>query len=72
MLEANRLTPEQINLMSRSSRLWNGPDPNGGPRTVGLIVSEDGSRFWVGIEDGIFELEINLKERRCFPAIEFR
>ncbi|KAF2805752.1 uncharacterized protein BDZ99DRAFT_511146 [Mytilinidion resinicola] len=44
-------------------------DPHNGVRTAGLAMSQDGRKLYAGTEDGIFEFNINLRERKLFPAI---
>ncbi|KAI7372145.1 hypothetical protein KC354_g70 [Hortaea werneckii] len=41
-----------------------------GVRTAGLAISSDGRTLWCATEDGIFEVEINRKERMFWPGIE--
>ncbi|KAF2748859.1 hypothetical protein M011DRAFT_339600 [Sporormia fimetaria CBS 119925] len=44
-------------------------DPSVGVLTAGLAMSEDGRTLYCGTVDGIFEFNINLQERKAFPAI---
>lgn len=43
-----------------------------GVRTAGLAMSPDGRILWAACEDGIFEIEIKVKGRMFWPAIEPR
>ncbi|KAK3672083.1 hypothetical protein LTR78_008053 [Recurvomyces mirabilis] len=43
-----------------------------GVRTAGLAVSGDGRRLWAACEEGIFEVEINVKGRLFWPSVEVR
>ncbi|OCK81901.1 hypothetical protein K432DRAFT_350130 [Lepidopterella palustris CBS 459.81] len=47
-------------------------DPQYGVRTAGLAMSHDGRKLYCGTEEGIFEFNINVQERKLFPAIEPR
>lgn len=49
-----------------------GRDVSTGVRTAGLAMSQDGATLWAACEDGIFEIEINIKGRMAFPAMEMR
>ncbi|KAF2002354.1 hypothetical protein P154DRAFT_146441 [Amniculicola lignicola CBS 123094] len=44
-------------------------DPSNGVRTAGLAMSLDGRTLYCGTEEGIFEFQINMQERRGAPAI---
>ncbi|KAF2188741.1 hypothetical protein K469DRAFT_724607 [Zopfia rhizophila CBS 207.26] len=50
----------------RSTRMH---DPANGVRTAGLAMSQDGRKLYCGTEEGIFEFNFNLHERKGFPAI---
>lgn len=39
-------------------------------RTAGLAISEDGRRLWAACEEGIFEIEVNVKGRWFWPSVE--
>jgi hypothetical protein len=43
-----------------------------GVRTAGLAMSPDGRTLWCACEDGIFEVDMDLKGRMFWPAIEMR
>lgn len=43
-----------------------------GVRTAGLAMSEDGRRLWAACEEGIFEIEVNVKGRWFWPSVEVR
>ncbi|KAF2774399.1 hypothetical protein EJ03DRAFT_263579 [Teratosphaeria nubilosa] len=45
---------------------------NVGVRTAGLAMSADGRRLWAACEDGIFEVEVNVKGRMVWGAREAR
>lgn len=49
-----------------------GRDVNIGVRTAGLAMSQDGRTLWAACEDGIFEIDINVKGRMAFPSVEMR
>ncbi|KAI0011023.1 hypothetical protein F4779DRAFT_575600 [Xylariaceae sp. FL0662B] len=40
--------------------------------TAGLTWSEDGRTLYIGAEDGIYELHVNLHARKLFPEITLR
>lgn len=40
--------------------------------TAGVALSSDGRRIFVGTTEGIFELEVNVRERKMRPAIRLR
>lgn len=46
-------------------------EENDGPVTMGLGWSVDGSRLYVGTEEGILGYDVNMKERMQFPAGEW-
>ena len=43
-----------------------------GVRTAGLAMSSDGRFLWAACEDGIFQIEINVKDRLFWPSAEPR
>ncbi|KAK3066890.1 hypothetical protein LTR53_016568, partial [Teratosphaeriaceae sp. CCFEE 6253] len=43
-----------------------------GVRTAGLAMSQDGRTLWVACEEGIFEVEVNVKGRMFWPGIDMR
>lgn len=47
-------------------------DPALGLRTAGLAMSPDGRKLYCGTEEGIFEFQMNLHQRKGFPAIKPR
>ncbi|KAI9795072.1 MAG: hypothetical protein M1816_000094 [Peltula sp. TS41687] len=47
-------------------------DPENYLGTTGCLMSNDGGRLYVGTEDGIFELHVNLQCRKFFPRISLR
>lgn len=49
-----------------------GREVNIGVRTAGLAMSVDGRTLWAACEEGIFEIDINVKARMAFPAVEMR
>ena len=56
-------------------RLHLGPQRMGrqeGVRTTGLAISQDGRKMWVGCEEGIFEIDLRLKPRMFWGAVEMR
>jgi hypothetical protein len=55
--------------MGTSYRRPRGQDPSNGVRTAGLAMSQDGRKLYCGTEEGIFEFDINVHERKLFPAI---
>lgn len=57
ILLARRSTPRDVNI---------------GVRTAGLAMSQDGRVLFVACEDGIFEIDINVKSRMVFPSVEMR
>lgn len=58
-------------LMRRSqARGFGGRDV--GVRTAGLAMSADGRTLWAACEDGIFEIEMDLKGRMYWPSVEPR
>lgn len=44
----------------------------GGVRTAGLAVSEDGAKLWVATEKGIFEVGLRVGGRMFWPSLEMR
>ncbi|KAI9678268.1 MAG: hypothetical protein M1817_006213 [Caeruleum heppii] len=44
-------------------------DAEAGTGTAGCAMSEDGRKLYVATEEGIFELHVNLVNRRSFPQI---
>lgn len=46
-------------------------DPRDGVSTAGLAWSEDGGTLWVGCSEGIWEVDVNLKGRMGWSAMEF-
>jgi len=61
----------EIDMMRQGTRRYTAgqPDPQYGVRTAGLAMSQDGRKLYAGTEEGIFEFNINLRERKLFPAI---
>ncbi|KAJ9669750.1 hypothetical protein H2201_000135 [Coniosporium apollinis] len=53
----------------RRMRLGHHLDARDGVRTAGLAMNEDGRTLWVGTEEGIFEIGINVRERMRFGAV---
>jgi len=47
-------------------------DPTLGLRTAGLAISGDGRKFWAACDKGVFEYEINVRERMMMPAMEMK
>ncbi|CZT17659.1 uncharacterized protein RCC_03496 [Ramularia collo-cygni] len=45
---------------------------DGGVRTAGLAISEDGGRVWCACERGIFEVRVRLRGRMSWGATEMR
>jgi hypothetical protein len=43
-----------------------------GVRTAGLAISHDGRRLWAACEEGIFEIDLQVKLRMMFPAVEMK
>ena len=43
-----------------------------GVRTAGLAMSPDGRTLWAACEEGIFEVEVKVKGRMFWPAVEPR
>jgi hypothetical protein len=43
-----------------------------GVRTAGLAMSPDGRMLWCACEEGIFEVEVGVKGRLFWPAVEPR
>ncbi|KAF2725886.1 hypothetical protein K431DRAFT_54629 [Polychaeton citri CBS 116435] len=43
-----------------------------GTRTAGLAMSQDGRRLWAACEEGIFEIDMNLKSRMFWPGLDLR
>ena len=43
-----------------------------GVRTAGLAMSKDGRTLWAACEEGIFEVEVNVKGRLFWPSVEMR
>ena len=62
---AGLVTMETIGLAGR-------PNPEWGVRTAGLAMSADGRRLYVGSEEGVWEVEIDVAARRFCPAVEVR
>ncbi|KAI1079516.1 hypothetical protein F5B20DRAFT_571010 [Whalleya microplaca] len=40
--------------------------------TAGLTWSDDGRTLYIGAEDGIYEIRINLQDRKVFPTVTLR
>lgn len=55
--------------MAASYRRPRGHDASNGVRTAGLAMSQDGRKLYCGTEEGIFEFDINVHERKTYPAI---
>ncbi|TKA31421.1 hypothetical protein B0A50_02267 [Salinomyces thailandicus] len=64
--------PEGYETLLRRSQLRGFTGREVGVRTAGLAMSADGKMLWCATEDGIFEVEINRKERMFWPSIEPR
>ena len=47
-------------------------DSGWGMQTAGLAMSSDGRTLYVGCEEGIFELGINIQERKFWPSVKVR
>jgi hypothetical protein len=47
-------------------------DPALGLRTAGLAISRDGRRLWAACDKGIFEFEINVRERMGMAAVDLK
>ena len=47
-------------------------DSSWGVQTAGLAMSSDGRALYVGCEEGIFELGINIHERKFWPSVKVR
>lgn len=47
-------------------------NPEWGVRTAGLAMSADGRRLYVGTEEGVWEVGIDVAGRRFCPAVEVR
>lgn len=45
---------------------------NMGIRTAGLAISQDGRKLWAACEEGIFEIDVNLKGRMFWPSIDMK
>ena len=43
-----------------------------GVQTAGLAISNDGRTLYVGCEEGIFELGIDIQERKFWPSVKVR
>jgi hypothetical protein len=43
-----------------------------GVRTAGLAISHDGRKLWAACEEGIFEIDLQVKLRMMFPAVEMK
>lgn len=43
-----------------------------GVRTSGLAISHDGRKLWAACEEGIFEIDLQVKLRMMFPAVEMK
>jgi Uncharacterised protein domain (DUF2415) len=61
-----------INASRRNMANAGHTDPEYGPQTAGLAISEDGQTLWAAGECGIWEFQIDLFARRCFAAVEMR
>ncbi|KAK4917343.1 hypothetical protein LTR28_013304 [Elasticomyces elasticus] len=75
-LETTWYTPaaarDGYEILLRRSRLRGQLGRELGVRTAGLAISRDGRTLWCGTEEGIFEVELNLKGRFFWPAVEPR
>jgi hypothetical protein len=47
-------------------------DPALGLRTAGLSISKDGRKLWAACDKGIFEFEVNVRERMGMPAVQLK
>ncbi|KIW06120.1 uncharacterized protein PV09_03287 [Verruconis gallopava] len=47
-------------------------DPAFGLRTAGLAMSRDGRKLWAACDEGIFEFQINVRERMSMAAMDFK
>lgn len=56
----------------RRTQLRGFPSRDVGVRTAGLAMSPDGRTLWAACEEGIFQIEINVKSRMFWPSIEPR
>jgi WD40 repeat protein len=43
-----------------------------GVRTAGLAISQDGRKLWAACEEGIFEIDLQVKLRMMFPAVDMK
>ncbi|KAL9090515.1 MAG: hypothetical protein Q9165_005276 [Trypethelium subeluteriae] len=62
---AGLIASERMGLVGRISPEW-------GVRTAGLAMSADGRRLYVGSEEGVWEVRIDVAGRRFCPSVEVR
>ncbi|KAK5163282.1 uncharacterized protein LTR77_010868 [Saxophila tyrrhenica] len=69
--QGNEILLRRVQLQ-QMQQLRNGFGREVGVRTAGLAMSPDGRTLWAACEDGIFEVDIGVKARMFWPAIDPR
>ncbi|KAF2201472.1 hypothetical protein GQ43DRAFT_487093 [Delitschia confertaspora ATCC 74209] len=69
VLQPHELVEQMAVRTGAPSRRHRGHDPSDGLRTAGLAMSQNGRKLYCGTEEGIFEFDINVVERKSFPAV---